>query len=291
MIRSMEPKADDIDALVAQLLDEDEDRRYKAAFALHKVGRPALHRALAAVADPNPRLRAMGCCILGQLGDLDASGGSYATGVLIRDGVPVLMHLIRTDPVPEVRGGAAAALGHQQAPEAIPHLLAAMDDPHEDVRFDVTYALGCFHCWDEEPYAPHQASVRQALLKLMDDPNDDVRDWATFGIHQGDHDTPETRARLFQALGDLRCDVRGEAAEGLALFGETGLKPHLELLLFEDPEISPCYFAAAEELGDPSLLPAVEYAAERWRETLAEHETMHHYITSALETLRARATS
>lgn len=284
----MEPKADDIDELMAQLLDEDEGRRYEAAFALHKVGRPALHRALAAVADPNPLLREMGCCILGQLGDLEASGGSYTNQILIRDGVPALMHLLRTDPVPEVRAGAAAALGHQKAPEAVPYLCAAVEDPHEDVRFDVACALGSYHSydWEAEPYAPYQASVRQGLLKLMDDPDDDVRDWATFGIHQGGHDTPETRARLWQALDDPHCDVRGEAVEALALFGDRNVIPILERLLRDPDDLHASYFEAARVLEDPALLPAVEEGAETWNAWLEPGEEPNIFVRMALDDLR-----
>src|SRR4051794_22604115 len=113
----MEPAVSDLDTLMAQLLDEDEDRRYEAASALHKMGRPALHQALAAVTDPNPLLREMGCCVLAQLGDLDAAGSSYPGQFLIRDGVPVLIHLLRADPAVEVRASAASALGHQAVPE------------------------------------------------------------------------------------------------------------------------------------------------------------------------------
>ena len=48
----------------------------------------------------------------------------------------------------------------------------------------------------------------------MDDEDEDVRDWATFSIHQGGHDTPEVRARLWEALDDPFSNVRAEAAFG-----------------------------------------------------------------------------
>ena len=41
-----------------------------------------------------------------------------------------------------------------------------------------------------------------ALIALSADSDAEARDWATFGIHQGSHDTPEVRARLWQALDD-----------------------------------------------------------------------------------------
>jgi hypothetical protein len=120
----------------------------------------------------------------------------------------------------------------------------------------------------------------------MDDEDEEVRDWATFGIHQGSHDTPTVRARLFQALDDPCADVRGEAAVGLAEFGERTLVPRLEQLLRGDGESSPCYFEAAESLGDPGLLPAVLEGAEQWRQTMEEGEELHSMVTSAIEALQ-----
>jgi hypothetical protein len=111
------------------------------------------------------------------------------------------------------------------------------------------------------------------------------RDWATFAIHQGGHDTPEVRTRLWRALDDPCPEVRGEAAWSLGIFGERSLIPRLETLLREDRAISPNYFEAAEALGDPSLLPAVLEGAERWRRTMEGGEELHFCISSAIEAL------
>lgn len=251
---------------VTQLLDDDEDRRYKAAFALQRLGRPALERALELTHDPRPRMREMACCVLGRVLERPPVEGESWPAAL-PDGVPRLLELLQTDPNDEVRAGAAAGLGHQEAIAALPALCRAALDPSEDVRFDVAAALGCFGAWNwEDPEAAiHQDLVCQTLLRLMDDPDDDVRDWATFGMHQGGHDTPEVRARFWKALDDPNPDVRGEASAGLALLRDPHLAPRLEDLLRSDPDLSPCYFLAAEELGDLCLLPALLEAAERWR--------------------------
>ena len=45
---------------VAQLMDDDEDRRYNAVSALRKLGRPALERALELARDSRPRLKSRG---------------------------------------------------------------------------------------------------------------------------------------------------------------------------------------------------------------------------------------
>ncbi|MES4793105.1 MAG: hypothetical protein C4321_09095, partial [Chloroflexota bacterium] len=88
---------------------------------------------------------------------------------------------------------------------------------------------------------------------------------ATFAVHQGGHDMPAIRARLFQALEDPNADVRGEAAVALAQFKDPRFGPVLERLLREDEVVMQLYFEAAREWGDPALLPALLFAAERWR--------------------------
>lgn len=262
---------------LAHLLDDDEDARYDAARAIARMGLPVLDRALAWADDPRPRMREMACFILGQIGYRDEQGV-----VVARDpeGIPVLLRLLETDPEAEVRAAAASALGRHAVPNTVSALARAVSDPSEDVRLEVAIALGIFYWIDEDQ--SYKGAAAAALLRLMDDKDEDVRDWATFGIHQGSHDTPETRARLWQALDDPNSAVRGEAAEGLALFGDRSLIPRLDALLREDDELPSHYFTAAEEFGDPILLPAVEVGAERWLEMQDE---LHATIVSALEAL------
>ncbi|MFN3648186.1 MAG: HEAT repeat domain-containing protein [Armatimonadota bacterium] len=205
--------------------------------------------------------------------------------------MPLLVQLLQSDPTEEVRAAAAYALGHQAVPSTIPALCRAAFDPSEEIRHGVAFALGSFYesGWEDPEAAAYRGQVCQTLLRLMDDPADDVRDWATFGLHQGGHDTPEVRRRLWEALDDPNPDVRGEAAEGLALLGDPDLAPRLDELLRNDPQISPCYFIAAEELGDPGLLPAVLRAAERWRRLDDEREGFDSYIASAIQALQQAA--
>lgn len=276
--------------LVPRLLDEDEHAAYKAAFEMHRLGRPALERALELARDPRPRMRAMACCVLGQVFDESAPDRALAQQglappVFYRDGVPVLLKLLENDPEPDVRSAAADALGHQELPRTLPNLCRAAGDPSAEVRCSVAGALGSsYGGWEDPEALGHRCEVITALLRLMDDEDDDVRDWATFSMHLGDHDTPEVRARFWRALDDPYPDVRGEAVVGLVRLGERGVAARLAALLREGP-ISPCYFEAAEELGDPALLPAVLEGAERWGATLAEGEQMHSYITSAIQAL------
>jgi HEAT repeat protein len=54
----------------------------------------------------------------------------------------VLVDRLRNDPELVVRAGAAIALGKIGSDEAVPHLLAALDDPAPQVRWRSTLALG-----------------------------------------------------------------------------------------------------------------------------------------------------
>lgn len=165
----------------------------------------------------------MACFVLGQVVDRPPiEGESWPKPC--PDGVPLLLQLLQSDPDEDVRASAAAALGHQRAPSTLPALCRAALDPSEEIRCAVSGALGSFGdwIWDDPEAAPYRHQVRQTLLRLMNDPDDDVRDWATFGRHQGGHDTAEVRARFWKALDDPHPDVRGEASEGLALLGGQG---------------------------------------------------------------------
>jgi HEAT repeat protein len=287
-----DPTADEnaLERWAAQLLDEDEERRDEAAFALHRLGRPALERALELARDPRPLAREMACFVLGQVIEQAPAKGERWPEPL-RDGVPVLLQLLDSDPAEDVRAAAASALGHQRLPSTIPALCRAALDSSEEIRFGVTFALSSFYSssWEDAETAVYRDQVCQTLLRLMDDPDDDVRDWATFGMHQGGHDTPEVRARFWKALDDPNPDVRGEASEGLALLGDPDLAARLEDLLRNDEALSPCYFTAAEELGDPRLLPAVLDAAERWQSMGEEEEALHPCIKAAIEALERAA--
>ena len=262
----------------AQLLNEDEDARYDAAAHIMKEEPPALSVVTQWTKDTRPLLREMACYFLG--------ASSTEHKLYYPDSVPILMPLLE-DEEQEVRGSTAIAIGHHQNLETIPALIRCATDTSEDVRHDAAFALGEFYesTW-EKIGTKYKPDVEAALLRLMDDEDEDVRDWATFGIHQGGHDTPRTRARLWKALDDPNPDVRGEAAEALSIFDDRTLIPRLDTLLREDDDLSPLYFLAAEKFGDPALLPAVLVGAEHWREQMKDGK-LHSCIISAMDVLES----
>jgi HEAT repeat protein len=276
---------------IEALLDDDEDRRYAAASPIIRQGRPALEFALELARDPRPRLREMACYIVGQAGWNDAelkarTGQDYPR---YSEAVPTLIRLLDQDSEKGVRAAAAAALGHHESLASLPSLIRAASDPSAEVRFGVAGSLGSFYesSWETEEGPRLKSEVTAALLRLTDDEDEDVRDWATFGIHQGAHDTPETRARLWKALDDPNADVRGEAVYALAKFGDRALIPRLEKLLREDEQLTTRCFEAAEEFADPALLPAVVEAARDFPPDDRYSGGVHPSITSAITALQA----
>jgi HEAT repeat protein len=272
-----------LEELVPLLDSEDEHLPYHAATAMAKRHPKSLPRLYELAEEPLVRVRAQACWALGQTTTPAWEPMIYPASI------EILLRHMEQDPEAEVRASAAAAFGHLRYPEILPRLCAAVGDPSADVRFDVAAALGAFYDSAAETWGHHKPLVTATLLRLMDDPDEDVRDWATFGIHQGGHDTPEARARLWQALDDPKPEVRGEAAAALAIFGDRSFIPRLAELLREDEWLSPCYFEAAEEFGDPTLLPAVLEGAERWRDLMEPGEVPNSDVESAVKALRKAA--
>jgi hypothetical protein len=273
--------------LVDRLLVDDDNESYKAALEIARTDDEAIDCAVKWLTDSRPQLRKMACYILGEAGHLDPSDPLC----FVRNprGIVPLIAQFSTEADEVVRASAAGALGRHAHPSALPALLHGISDRSELVRYYVAVALGSYY-WDcADHISAEKEGVGRALLHLMDDEDEDVRDWATFGIHQGNHDTPQIRKRLWKALDDPCPEVRSEAADGLAKFGDLSLVPRLERLLREDESISSLYFEAAEKLGDPSLLPAMKEAASSWSESLEEGERLPAGVSEAIKALEERA--
>ncbi|GDX40126.1 hypothetical protein LBMAG21_04180 [Armatimonadota bacterium] len=265
------------------LENEDEDIRYKAAQEIAFDIKPPYEQVCEWGQSESPLRREMAAFILGSSAWTDDA--KTVTALTYPQAVPFLLKVLN-DTDEDVEQSALEALANHKEPNTLPVILGYADHAWEDLRWSVAFSLGS---WDwEGACRQYREEAIRVLVKLMDDTDDDVRDWATFSVHNARLDTPETRARLWKALEDTDCDVRGEAAQGLAKFGDSSFIPVLERMLWEDEDLSPCYFLAAEEFGDPALLPAVIAASERW---LAEGHEMTWFIEPTIKALRERGFS
>lgn len=278
-----------LDWLVEHWLDEDGYPAYLAGTELFDLGRPALERARALTRDPRPQIRAIACYMLGQMPDPDVPQPDMPRIVYSREGLPDLLRLLEDDPEEDVRASAANALRQQAHPSTLPALCRAAADTSSQVRLDVALALGSYSeiHWADPAAAAHRGEVAQTLLGLMGDADTHVRRCAIGGISHGNHDTPQARTRLWQALEDTDLDVRAEALAGLAEFGDRGIVHLLERLLREGPGISLGWFRAAASLGDPALLPAVLAGAARRHATMEEGARMPRDIIVAIGSLES----
>jgi HEAT repeat protein/lysophospholipase L1-like esterase len=119
--------------LVRRLEDPDRGVRAGAAWALGRIGaaaRPACPALAARLTDAEERVRWRAAEALGRIGP----DGSALAG----------LRSVLGEPRAPARGEAALVLGKMRArpAEAVPDLLAALDDPRPDVRSRVIWALG-----------------------------------------------------------------------------------------------------------------------------------------------------
>jgi hypothetical protein len=164
-----------------------------------------------------------------------------------------------------------AAIGHADDPAWVDELLRYGSDEHPPVRQTVAGALPIMFAGNEM-----SADAIAALIALTGDTDPDVRDWATFSLgNQGRADGIAIRDALAARLDDEEGDTRFEAAVGLARRGDPrALAAIAGRLEDETATIYLMDLAAAAELADPILLPAlnrlrIEWAADEDPHTVA----------------------
>lgn len=123
-------------------------------------------------------------------------------------------------------GSFLSALGHLDVKEGVPAIAAFAEHESAEVRFSVSWALGCY---------PREQQSVQVLERLIDDVDRDVRDWAIFGIGvQGDADSSQLRDSFVRHLDDPFLDARIEAAAALAKRNDARVvRPLIRMLRLE----------------------------------------------------------
>jgi HEAT repeat protein len=127
--------------------------------------------------------------------------------------------LFRETKEPELRQYLALVLGRTRDREAVPLLLAALQDPDDKTRIYTLWALGELG----DPRA------RGALEAELADPDPGLRKTAAFAL--GELDDRAAVPRLTGALDDAVADVRWNAALSLAHLGSDAGLPVLEAMV------------------------------------------------------------
>ena len=213
-----------------------DDADASLALVQYRGGREELEIGLAYARSDDPKDRAVGADVLGQLGWSDCEFLDETVGQLIE---------MLADSDAYVVYCAAVGLGHRADERAIPHLVRVADHPDPKARYGVAVGL-CGH---------DNLVAIACLIKLASDPDRDVRSWAVFGLGTLiDTDTNDLREALFRATTDTDLEVRGEALVGLARRHDPRTKDAL-LLEWQGDDIGILSLEAVQELHDSSLLP------------------------------------
>ena len=173
-----------------------------------------LEAAHSLLASDEPRARAVGAYVLGQLGIPERTFPERSAALLEQHA--------EAEHDPSVLATIASAFGNLGAPYGIETLLRLRRHADAQVREGAADALAGR---DDE-------RVFEALVELTSDPEPAIRDWATFALGTlSPEDTPTLRDALAARLGDSDDSTRIEAVHGLALRGDTrALDAVLDLL-------------------------------------------------------------
>ena len=169
-----------------------------------------------------------------------------------RDAVPAVIAAL-DDPSEHVRQGAAAALGNLGDPRAVNPLIASLDDPDEHVQQAAAGGLG--DLGDVQALRP--------LSQELHNPNKHVRQTAALALGRlGD---PAAADALKDALGDPEPHVRAAAVQAL---GQIGAREALEQIarVYETSENLHVRLAAARTLGQLGDRRGVGFLIETLRD-------------------------
>jgi HEAT repeat protein len=144
---------------------EDEAARDAVAALRLRGTEEVFHVAIKYIESAEPRERARGLDVLGQLG---AKGQRSERPHFDASVAIAIEHLQDTDPL--VVNSAAWALSHLGGEASISALIQMRDNSDPDVRQAIATGV-----------VSQREDAIATLIELMDDSDDNVRDWATFG--------------------------------------------------------------------------------------------------------------
>ncbi|MCE2800769.1 MAG: HEAT repeat domain-containing protein [Planctomycetaceae bacterium] len=237
---------------IDQLHQMDSDELWESIFALRKSGtKRVLDRALCWAKYPDEFHRSIGVSILAQLGP---DGKAYPD-----ESTQMIRSMLPTEQSDEVITSLISAVSFREIADATPWLISLANNPSEDIRWRVAWALPIRGIENPPIY---QTSI-ETLVKLMQDPEPRVREWATFSLSMTDEDTPAIRHALLERLSDSDFQTRSEAAIGLANRKE---QAGIDLLVehLQSDRVGELYVQAAEIYADCRLRPALLSLAKWW---------------------------
>jgi HEAT repeat protein len=208
--------------------------------------------------EQSDKARCLAAAVLGQLGREQGTP-------FLEQSLPLLLALCTDAASEDVLAASLEALGSLEDARALGAVLAQRRHADATVRLAVAHAL------PQVAGDPPQGVALDGVIELTRDDDDDVRDWATFSLGSLlEVDTPAVREALLARVDDADEGVSAEALAGLAARGDArandALLRRLEGAIARpggDPHVADLLVEAAEQLGDPRFLPALEILRER----------------------------
>lgn len=174
-------------ALPPLLHHPDPEVRWWAALAIYNITvlRPS---DLKSTIDPSPVIQPLIAALQDEFLAVRTLAADTLLGLKAKEAVPALMEVLQRDAATEMRRLAAWTLGELGDPQAIPILLAALNNPKEDsgVRWRAARSLGLLRAAEAVP----------SLLKAMEEQDVALSAWAIYALSQ--IGTPEAKQRLAQ---------------------------------------------------------------------------------------------
>jgi alpha-L-fucosidase len=214
-------------ALLKSMDEPDPEVRWRAEFALGRVGPRGLKGIAEALKHENPRIRFAAAFVLG------------AHGAKAKPAIPTLLEAL-SDKEDGVRVWSAKSLSEIDLddPRVTAALIKALRDPFPDVRrvaLAVVIRLG-----------PKGTGAATALVDLLQDADAGIRAMACLALRQLGTDGKVAIPALVARLSDPDADVRDRAAQALRKTGPEGVGPLSRALRDRDPKVRR---AAADVLG------------------------------------------
>jgi alpha-L-fucosidase len=202
--------------LLKAMDDPDPEVRWRAEFALGRVGPRGVRSLTSALRNDSPKIRFAAAFVLGPLGRR------------AKDAIPVLLETL-ADPDPGVRLWSAHALGSIDPEDSrvVTALTKSLRDPSPDVRRVILTVL--------LRMGPRAADAAPAMTDLLQDADAGIRSMACAALGQIGPDARSAVPALVGKLSDPDADVRDGAAQALVRIGSEGVPSVARALRERDP--------------------------------------------------------
>ncbi|MCU0436763.1 MAG: hypothetical protein MUC49_02545 [Raineya sp.] len=190
--------------IINQLITNQTNKNYwvKISWLRSKPSQELFDKCVELIASPNAKSRIIGIDILAQLG--------LSTRPFFKETSKIFFQTLHNEKDIKVIRSLLFAIGHnnhKMSQKQIKILCSFSDNPHQDIREGLTFAL----------LGVKDSKAIDTLIKLSGDKLSKIRNWATFGLGDfTDLDNEDIQNALQKRLKDKHLETRYEAVLGLA---------------------------------------------------------------------------